>query len=56
MTALIFTYQLAAIKGEDVISIRFKYDVQLIEEANDLSLANKSPRLKFLKVAKYLKF
>jgi hypothetical protein len=56
MAALIFRYQLGSIKGEDVIFILFEYDVQLIDEANDLSLANKSPRLKFLKVAKYLKF
>lgn len=56
MTALIFTYQLGAIKREDVIFMRIKYDVELIDEANDLSLDNKSLQLKFLKVAKYLKF
>ncbi len=56
MTALIFTYQLGSIKGEDVIFMRIKYDVELIDEANDLSLDNKSLQLKFLKVAKYLKF
>ena len=43
MTALIFTYQLGSIKREDVIFILFEYDVQLIDEANDLSLDNKSP-------------
>ena len=36
--------------------LRIKYDVELIDEANDHSLDNKSLQLKFLKVAKYLKF
>lgn len=36
MTALIFRYQLGAIKGENVIFIRFKYDVQLIDEVKKI--------------------